>query len=270
MAPSAPSEITYNDLPTLEVNFLSPHVLSVAINRPTKLNSMDKQFWLDCRVCFQRAGSDPRVRAIVLSANGRMFSAGLDLSDSILDTMKDSRTDTARTAFVLRKEILALQSSFDEIERCNKPVICVSHGASVGAGVDLAAACDIRYVTKDAYFTIKEVDVGIAADVGTLARMPRAIGNDSVWVFLAVVFPFVTETCSFNRFRELAYTARNFGAAEAKEIGFVGRIFDDKDAAMKGALETAELIASKSPVGVQGTKNVLLYSWVAVLLDLPG
>jgi delta(3,5)-delta(2,4)-dienoyl-CoA isomerase len=180
MAPSAQSEVKYDDLTTLEVKFASEHVLSVALNRPKNLNSMNKSFWTDCRVCFQRAGSDPRVRAIVLSANGRMFSAGLDLSDSILDTMKTSQTDTARTAFLLRKEILALQSSFDELENCNKPVICVSHGASVGAGVDLAAAADIRYATKDAYFTIKEVDVALAADVGTLSRMPRVIGNDSM------------------------------------------------------------------------------------------
>lgn len=100
---------------------------------------------------------------------------------------------------------------------------------------------DIRYCSADAWFTIKEVDVGLAADVGTLARFPKIVGNDSIT-------------------RELAYTARKFDAQEAKEIGFIGRIFPTKEDAVNAAIETAKLIASKSPVGVQGTKNALLYS----------
>lgn len=81
----------------------------------------------------------------------------------------------------------------------------------------------------------------MAADVGTLQRLPKLIGNDSA-------------------FRELAYTARNFGSQEASSLGIVSKILPDKEAVVSAALETAELIASKSPVAVAGTKVCLNYA----------
>jgi delta(3,5)-delta(2,4)-dienoyl-CoA isomerase len=86
--------------------------------------------------------------------------------------------------------------------QCPQPVIAAIHSACVGAGIDVASACDIRFCSSDAFFSIKEVDVGLAADVGTLQRMPKAVGNDSL-------------------FRELAYTGRRFDAQEAKKLGFI-------------------------------------------------
>lgn len=136
-------------------------------------------------------------------------------------------------------------------------VICVLHGAGIGIAIDISSACDIRLATQDAKLSIKEVDIGIAADVGTLQRFPRVVGNDS-WT------------------RELAFTGRFFSANEALEKGFVSDVFESKEKAVGKAMEIAKIIAAKSPIAVQGTKTLLDYSrdhtireglfWLAMML----
>lgn len=125
--------------------------------------------------------------------------------------------------------------------KCQKPVIACVHGFCVGGGVDLMTACDIRYCTQDAWYSVKEVDIGLAADIGTLQRFPKIVGNDSL-------------------VRELVYTARKFTSEEANKLGLVSKIVPDYDALMKAGFELAKEIASKSPVAVQGSKINLIYS----------
>jgi len=129
-----------------------------------------------------------------------------------------------------------INASHDLIHQAR--VICVLHGASIGIAIDIASACDIRLAAQDTELSIKEVDVGLAADLGTLQRFPRIVGNDS-WT------------------RELAFTGRFFSAQEALEKGFVSYILNSKESGVAKALAVAKLIASKSPVAVQGTKNQL-------------
>ena len=100
---------------------------------------------------------------------------------------------------------------------CQVPVIAAIQGAAIGGALDLISACDIRYCTENSKFSIKEVDIGLAADIGTLQRL-KYIVND-------------------NTLRELAFTARNFLATEAKEIGLINRVFKDKDDLMKNTIE---------------------------------
>jgi delta(3,5)-delta(2,4)-dienoyl-CoA isomerase len=226
---------------TLKVERVAKNVLHVILNRGP-LNAMNAAFWAECRACFEEIDRDTECRAVVLSSGGRIFTAGLDLKDGGLGNIGGNQhADVARKAYHTRQHILEIQESFNAIERCGKPVIAAVHGLCVGGGVDMLSACDIRYCSKDAEFTIKEVDVGLAADVGTLQRFPKIVGNDSL-------------------VRELAYTARRFGAVEAKEIGFIGRIFADKEATVDAALTLAREIATKSPIAVTGTKQVLNYS----------
>jgi len=226
---------------TLKVEKTSQHVLHVILNRPQALNAMNNAFWADCKTCFDMIDKDSEVRAVVVSSAARIFTAGLDLKEGGLDAIGGKHADPARRAFHARKHILEIQDSFNAIERCSKPVIAAVHGLCVGGGVDMLSACDIRYCSEDAEFTIKEVDVGLAADVGTLQRFPKIVGNDSL-------------------VRELAYSARRFGAKEAKEMGFVGRVFANKEATVDAAVKLAIEIASKSPIAVTGTKQVLNYS----------
>jgi enoyl-CoA hydratase len=120
-----------------------------------------------------------------------------------------------------------------------KPVLAAIQGYCLGGAIDLVAACDMRYATVDAQFSIKEIDIGMAADVGTLQRLPRIIGDGMM--------------------RELAFTGRTIDGEEARSIGLVNRTFADTDALLDGVMAIAREIASKSPVAVRGTKEMIRY-----------
>ncbi|KAK6049819.1 enoyl-CoA hydratase/isomerase family protein [Cooperia oncophora] len=151
--------------------------------------------------------------------------------------MMNDEIDPGRKGRILRRIITTCQDGFTAIEACPKPVIAAVHSHCIGAGVDLITSCDIRYASSDALFSIREVDIGMAADVGTLNRIQKIVGNDS-WT------------------RELAFTARNVGADEALKFGLISRIFNTEKEVVEGALALARKIAEKSPIGVQGTKEV--------------
>jgi len=149
--------------------------------------------------------------------------------------------DVGRRAFKIRKMVEDIQASISSVEACHKPVVACVHGHCIGGGLDLITACDMRYCSKDAWFTVKEVDIGLAADIGTLQRFPKVAGNDSL-------------------VRELVYTSRNFTSSEALSVGLVSRIFEDKDNLLDEAMKVAALIASKSPIAVQGSKINMIHS----------
>ena len=112
------------------------------------------------------------------------------------------------------------------------------HGIAIGLAIDLSCATDIRICSKDTRFSVKEVDIGMAADIGTLARLPKAVSSTS-WV------------------KEVCLSARFFDANEALSVGFVSQVHESKTAALDAASKLAALIASKSPIAVQGTKELL-------------
>lgn len=148
-------------------------------------------------------------------------------------------SDVGRNAERLRRQILKLQSSFNAVDSCRKPVIAAIQGYCIGGAIDLIAACDMRYSTLNAQFSIKEIDMGMAADVGTLQRLPRIIGDGMM--------------------RELAYTGRTVDGQEAKSIGLVNRTYPDQPSLMAGVFAMAADIASKSPVAIRGTKEMIRY-----------
>jgi delta(3,5)-delta(2,4)-dienoyl-CoA isomerase len=119
-------------------------------------------------------------------------------------------------------------------------VICVLHGISIGLAIDVACCADIRLCASKTRFAVKEVDIGMAADIGTLARLPKIVGSTS-WV------------------KDVCMTARDFSAQEALTQGFVSGVHEDKAAAVQAGLAMAASMAEKSPVAVQGTKELLNY-----------
>ncbi|XP_043282079.1 delta(3,5)-Delta(2,4)-dienoyl-CoA isomerase, mitochondrial [Venturia canescens] len=227
---------------TLLITVPKEFVYHVELNRPAKLNALSTKMWLEFNKCFEELGENPDCRAIVLSGAGKLFTAGLDLQDAVTLGQKiTEHNDIARKAKVFKGIIKNYQEAFTALEKCEKPVIAAVHNACIGAGLDMISAADIRYCTKDAWFQIKEVDLGMAADVGVLQRLPKIIGSDSL-------------------VRELAYTARKFFAQEALECGFVNRIFENKEQLLSESFIIAEGIAKKSPVAIQGTKLSMVYS----------
>lgn len=117
-------------------------------------------------------------------------------------------------------------------------VIGVLHGISFGLAMDLASCMDIRIASADVRLSVKEVDIGIPADIGTLARLPKIVGSTS-WV------------------KDVCLTARTFDAKEALAVGLVSQVHDNKAKAVQAALDLATSLASKSPTAVQGTKELI-------------
>ncbi|XP_015262530.1 PREDICTED: delta(3,5)-Delta(2,4)-dienoyl-CoA isomerase, mitochondrial [Gekko japonicus] len=241
MSAESKKQDTLDSYETLKVERVREKVLHVELNRPEKRNAMNAAFWREMVECFNKIAQDPECRAVVVSGAGKMFSSGIDLMEMGSVFMMMEGDDTARKSWNLRKKIREYQETFTVLEKCSKPVIAAVHGACIGGGVNLVSACDIRYCTQDAWFQVKEVDIGLAADVGVLQRLPHAIGSRSL-------------------VNELAFTARKMMAPEAQSSGLVSRVFQDKEAMMQSAFDLAVEIASKSPVAVQGTKINLLYS----------
>ncbi|KAJ2081321.1 hypothetical protein H4R24_002440 [Coemansia sp. RSA 988] len=228
----------------LRVGVSSEGIAHVEINRPSALNAFSTQTWRELGQCFTQFKSDGNVRCVVLSGAGRMFTAGLDLKEAQtgpLGKPHEEGVDVARKGYYHRLYILEFQDAISTIEKCDKPVIAVVHGACLGIGIDIISACDIRVATEDAYFMVKEVDIGMAADVGTLQRLPKIVGNDS-WV------------------RDACLTARKITSKEALFVGLVSRVLPGKREAMESAFDTAATIASKSPVAIVSTKHLLNYS----------
>jgi enoyl-CoA hydratase/carnithine racemase len=220
-------------------------VLELRLNRPKKRNALSLDMFQQLRDTVQQLIDSPGdVRAIVLTGEGPSFCAGIDVMSlgSVMGGGEEGETlDVARKAIRGRNAVMKLQECMSIFERINLPVIAAIHGMCVGAGVDLVAACDIRYATKDAVFNIKEVDLAIAADIGTLQRVPAIVGSQSL-------------------VREWAYTARNIPCSEALSSGLVSRVFETRDELVASAVALAGVIGSKSPVAIHGTKEALTYA----------
>jgi delta(3,5)-delta(2,4)-dienoyl-CoA isomerase len=207
--------------------------------------------WLNISAIFKKLSHDPSVRAVILTGAGdRAFTAGLDVQAASEGQLSQSATpvDVARKAVSLRRHILEFQDCITALEKCEKPVIAVLHGISFGLALDMSLACDIRISTSTTKFSVKEVDIGLAADIGTLTRLPHSVGNHS----------FV---------KDIALSARVFGSDEALQHGLVSSVYVDKKTAVNEAVKLATLIASKSPVAVQGTKEIINYSRDRPIVD---
>jgi len=224
---------------TLEVS-LEDHIATVRLNRPDKANAMNATMWQEIRQAFQWVDETPEARVAVLQGEGKLFTAGIDLQMMMGLGPQIQNDCDGRTREALRRVILDLQDTLSSLERCRKPVLAAIHGGCIGGGIDLITCADMRYASADAYFTIKEIDIGMTADVGTLQRLPKLVGEGIV--------------------RELAYTGRKFDAQEAKEIGLVNRVFESREALYAGVHEIAATIAAKSPLSIRGTKEMITYA----------
>ncbi|KAF9013629.1 Delta2-dienoyl-CoA-isomerase [Hymenopellis radicata] len=239
----APAESFSTDL--IKVSEPSPHVYHVELARKP-VNAFSAELGIQYGTLFDRLAEEgDGVRAVVLSsALPKIFSAGLDFSDAktVSSISASPKTDGARNAMAIAAFLKDVQYAFQAPARCPFPVIVAVHGPVIGLGIDLICSCDIRYAASSAVFTIKEVDVGVAADVGTLAYLPKITGN------LSVV-------------RELAYTSRSFTAPDAHKLGLLSRVVEGgRNEVVGAALELAKVIASKSPIAVAGTKKLISHA----------
>jgi delta(3,5)-delta(2,4)-dienoyl-CoA isomerase len=217
-------------------------VACVGLNRPRRRNALDRDAWVEIGRFFSAAAqvSSPPCRAVLLYGKGGDFCSGIDVTDRRFP-MPTGASDPARAGLAFLPALEQMQDCFTALEGCGIPVVAAVHGRCLGAGVDLACAADVVWCTADAVFSIREVALGLVADVGTLQRLPKRAGNHSL-------------------VRELCLTGRDFGAAEAERMGLVGRVCTTREALMLEAAALCRRIASHSPVAVQGTKRAILYA----------
>ena len=227
-----------------DIEFLG-HVAHIKLNRPEKRNAMNWDFWRDLPRIVGDIDTCARARCIVLSSTGPVFSAGLDLSLFGQDVFASSKTakmneKELQTPQNFMSFLSFLQDSISSLQKARIPVICAIQGGCIGGGVDLICSADIRLATNDAFFSIRETKIGMVADVGTFPRIVKLLPEGIV--------------------KELAFTGRNFSAQEAKEYGFVNKLYESHDSLIERALEIACEIASNSPAAVYGCKRVIDFS----------
>lgn len=215
-------------------------VAEVVLNRPQALNAMNQKFFDEIHTAFQEIDKDPSINVALLWAEGKMFTAGLDLKEAASILVDDPEKSKVERAAELYAHIKHLQQTFDIIRQIRKPVIAAIHGPCIGGGVDLTAACDIRLCSQDATFSVLETKMAIVADLGTLQRLSKIVGSGIA--------------------REMAFTAAPLNAQRALNVGFVNHVFGDKEELLTAARKMANEIAGHSPLVVQGTKKVLNFS----------
>ena len=219
------------------------HIANLVLSRPNELNTMSRDFWVELGDVLEEINRDSEVRVVVMSSTGKHFCAGMDLnafSNGVDNIPDDKKPDHARIGEAVYRVAKELQEYISTLEKIRVPVIAAIHGGCIGGAVDLVTACDIRLASDDAFFCIQEINIGMAADVGTLQRLPKIIPD--------------------SKMREMAYTGRRMYAGEAKETGLVSDTYKSQEDMLKAANSLAKEIASKSPVAIYGLKAVMNYS----------
>ena len=221
---------------------ISDKVAHLQLKRGDELNTMTPAFWNELPAIIGEIDAAASARVIVLSSTGRHFSAGMDLSvfTGGASIGGGGAKEAGRQRSQLWMMVQHLQDAFTALEHARMPVLAAVQGGCIGGAVDMICAADARYATADAFFCIQEINIGMTADVGTLQRLPKLIPEGVA--------------------RELAYTGDRMPAQRALEVGLVNQVFDDHDALVEGVLGIAGRIATRSPLAVWGTKEMINYT----------
>ena len=217
-------------------------IATLFLDRPEKLNALHRPLWHSIPAAVAALDADPDVRVIILAGRGKAFCAGIDLMDHAPGLAGGSLTGVGDGSAVAKRrqlydDIRAYQRTCSSLADTNKPVIAAVHGACIGAGMDLITACDIRLASAEATFSVRETRIAMVADVGSLQRLPRVIGDGAA--------------------REWIFTGGDYTAQQAREVQLLNDVLPEPAALMARAQEMAAAIAANSPLAVQGSKHVL-------------
>ncbi|MGC4078633.1 MAG: enoyl-CoA hydratase-related protein [Rubrivivax sp.] len=214
-------------------------VAHLQLARPERLNTMTPAFFPALREVVESLNAEGRTRVLVISSTGKHFSAGMAL-DVFASDLSLLDTGNARRRLAFQDSLRQLMRCFDVLESARFPVIAAVQGGCIGGALDLAAACDLRVCSADAFFTVQEIQIGMAADLGVLQRLPK------------IVPPGVA--------RQMAYTGERLGAERALAVGLVNAVLPDAAATLDHAMTLAAEIAAKSPLAIAGSKLALNYA----------
>ena len=214
-------------------------VAHLQLCRPERLNAFSPPFFPALRDAVLALNAAGRTRALLISSTGKHFSAGMALE--VFDGgMGMLDTGSARQRLAFQDSLRQLMRCLNVLEEARFPVIAAIQGGCIGGALDLAAACDLRVCSADAFFTVQEIHIGMVADLGVLQRLPK------------IVPPAVA--------REMAYAGERIGAERALAVGLVNAVLPDASAALAHATALAQSIAAKSPLAVAGSKLALNYA----------
>jgi enoyl-CoA hydratase len=208
-------------------------VAHLQLNRPERLNTMTPAFFPAVRDAVRRLGDDGATRAMVISSTGKHFSAGMSL-DVFAGSELALAATTARERLAFQESLRRLIDCFSALDEARFPIVCAIQGGCIGGALDLATACDIRVCSADAFFTVQEISIGMAADLGVLQRLPKIVPQGVA--------------------REMAFTGERLGAERALAVGLVNAVLPDAGATVERALALARTIAAKSPLAIAGSK----------------
>ena len=222
------------------------NVAAVSLHRPKAGNAITWDVVLGLPRVLRALADDGRVKCVLLHGLGpamdnKNFCAGADLNmlaDTVVKAGPDECPAASRRAFVDKVELM--QKMCSALEECRVPVVAAVHGAVYGAAIDLVTAADIVVTDANAKWCVKEIDLAVTADLGTLQRLPRLVGP--------------------MRAKELAYTARVFSGHDATAYGLCLSAHESPRATFDAALKIAEAIASKPSVAMRGAKETLLHA----------
>jgi len=219
---------------------ISDDIAHIRFNRPEKANSMIKEFWSELPEAVNDLSDNAKARVLVLSAEGKHFTSGMDISVFMQSELEDDNSNPHLGAEAFYRHVKSLQDTFSAFENARMPVLAAIQGGAIGGGVDLVTACDCRYATKDAFFCVQETAIGMTADVGTYPRLAKIIPEG--WA------------------RQMSYTAERLPADKAMAIGLVNEVYESTDAMMEAVMNIAADIAAHSPLAVSGAKRMINYS----------
>ena len=225
----------------ISADISSDGIVNVSLNRQNKGNSFNVEMWIDFKRVFDAINRDENTKVVILTGGSKIFSTGMDLGVfAAMQKLAAAETCEGRKREALSNIIQFLQDSISSTEQCKVPVISAISGHCTGGAVDLITACDLRYCTEDAIFCIKETDLAMVADIGTLQRLPNLIGDMQT--------------------RELAFTGRNLHGREAERLGLVLKCFSTHEEMMTEVASVAQKISKKSPLSIRGVKKTVIYS----------
>lgn len=217
---------------------IADRVARLTLDRPDAFNTMSPAFWGELDDVLARLQRHAPARALVIDSTGRHFSAGMSLDAFGSSVALDDSSAASRAN--IAPMLVDMQRTFDRLAELRMPVLAAIQGGCIGGGVDLVCACDMRYCTSDAFFCVQEINLGMAADLGTLQRLPKLIPEGAA--------------------RELAYTGRRLPAARAYALGLVNDVFETQEAMLSEVMQVAREIAARAPVAVWASKQAIDYA----------
>jgi enoyl-CoA hydratase len=200
-------------------------VATIKLNRTKVLNAMNKQLWLDFQVALEDVKSDPEIKALIVTGEGRAFSTGADLKESKDRSIED-----------YRDYLVELQEATRKIIRFEKPIIAAINGYALGSGYELALACDIRIAAEDAQIGSPEARVTSSVTGGAMRLVQDLIGPGKA--------------------KELLFTAEYIDGKEAEKIGLVNKAVP-LEHLMEEAKDMARKIAKNSSFSIKMIKTGL-------------